>query len=73
MVDEWNHSIPYCRKVKVYAQEGPDTAPFIDYPVHIKGTTEEGMSIIIQEQLQTTGKSIVFLCRQTFYGLTILN
>ena len=68
-MDDWNHSIPYCRKVKVYAQEGPDTAPFIDYPVHIKGTTEEGMSIIIQEQLQTTGKSIVFLCRHDMLNI----
>ena len=60
VVDDWNHSIPYCRKVKVIAQEGPDTASFIDYPVLIRGTTEKGMSIVIQEQLQTTG--IIYVC-----------
>ena len=54
-MDDWNHSIPYCYKVKVYALEGPDTAPFINYPVLVKGTTEEGKKVVIQEQLQTTG------------------
>ena len=55
LVDDWNHSIPYCRKVQVYALEEPDTASFINYPVLVKGTTEENISIVIQERLQATG------------------
>ena len=63
-MDDWNHSIPYCRKVKVYAQEGPDTAPFINYPVFVRGTTEDGMRVVIQEQLQTTGimSAVLLVC-----------
>ena len=57
-MDDWNHSIPYCRKVKVTAKEGRNTAPFIDYPVLVKGTTEEDMSIVIQGELQTSGTCI---------------
>ena len=66
-MDDWNHSIPYCRKVKVYAQEGPDTAPFINYLVPVKGTTEEGMSVAIQEQLQTPG--VILAAADSKYSL----
>ena len=55
LVDDWSHSIPYCYKVKVTAQEGPDTATYINYPVLVRGTTEVGKKVVIQEQLQTSG------------------
>ena len=54
-MDEWNHSIPYCRQVKVDALEQPDTAPVINYSVPVRGTTEEDMSVSIQGRLQTSG------------------
>ena len=54
-MDDWNHSIPYCRKVNVDALEQPDTAPVFIYPVLVRGITEEGMKITIRGRLQTSG------------------
>ena len=65
-MDDWNHSIPYCHKVKVDAIEGPDTAPIINYPVLVKGATEEGMSIVIQGRLQKSG---IILAAVNIYSL----
>ena len=51
MVDDWRYTPPPCCRVAIYAQETPTTAPYLQYPVHVKGIDPEDTFVCIQRQL----------------------
>ena len=55
-VDSWSYtSPPACLHIDVLAEDGPDTALFLRYYAPVRGIIPEHTSLLISQQLQTTG------------------
>ena len=54
MVDNWTYATPVCSQFEVFAVEGPNTAPYLNYYLPVKGIIPP-TQLLIHRGLQTTG------------------